>query len=226
SQSKLIVVPLRIEDVSPNDAFAYEFATRQWIDFFADWEFAIQQLAQRIAAATHEANAGAVTEDPAPETDISERAPKAAGEPPAEPEPPKPSAKPAPPASAKAKPKVLPPAEIGEQSAARSRAPLYLALSAAAALALAAGLILPGALRHKAGPAGPRIMAAVHPAAPAGVQQVSIEVAPDPTLAPLPSAAANADAVPAEAAPAADKPAPRKRKSAHPARTADNYVPY
>ncbi|HSV03362.1 MAG TPA: toll/interleukin-1 receptor domain-containing protein, partial [Phenylobacterium sp.] len=47
SQSKLIVVPLRIEDVSPNDAFAYEFATRQWIDFFADWEFAIQQLAQR-----------------------------------------------------------------------------------------------------------------------------------------------------------------------------------
>ena len=29
SQHKLIVVPLRIEDVAPNDAFAYEFATRQ-----------------------------------------------------------------------------------------------------------------------------------------------------------------------------------------------------
>src|ERR1700741_4639334 len=47
SQNKLMVVPLRIEDVTPNDAFAYEFATRQWIDFFADWEAAIQQLAQR-----------------------------------------------------------------------------------------------------------------------------------------------------------------------------------
>ena len=54
SQSKLIVVPLRIEDVTPNEAFAYEFATRQWIDFFADWEFAIQQLSQRIENATHE----------------------------------------------------------------------------------------------------------------------------------------------------------------------------
>jgi hypothetical protein len=54
SQSKLIVVPLRIEDVTPNEAFAYEFATRQWIDFFADWEYAIQQLSQRIENATHE----------------------------------------------------------------------------------------------------------------------------------------------------------------------------
>jgi hypothetical protein len=54
SQSKLIVVPLRIEDVTPNEAFAYEFATRQWIDFFADWEFAIQQLSQRIESATHD----------------------------------------------------------------------------------------------------------------------------------------------------------------------------
>ena len=43
SQSKLIVVPLRIDDVRPNDAFSYEFATRQWIDFFSDWETAIDQ---------------------------------------------------------------------------------------------------------------------------------------------------------------------------------------
>ena len=50
SQQKLIVVPLRIDDVRPNDAFEYEFATRQWIDFFADWETAIEQLAQRISA--------------------------------------------------------------------------------------------------------------------------------------------------------------------------------
>src|SRR5271170_3540517 len=51
SQSKLIVVPLRIDDVRPNDAFAYEFATRQWIDFFSDWEIAIEQLAHRISVA-------------------------------------------------------------------------------------------------------------------------------------------------------------------------------
>ncbi len=51
SQQKLIVVPLRVEDVAPNEAFAYEFATRQWIDFFADWEAAINQLSARIAQA-------------------------------------------------------------------------------------------------------------------------------------------------------------------------------
>ena len=51
SQHRLIVVPLRIEDVAPNEAFAYEFATRQWIDFFADWETAIEQLSERISAA-------------------------------------------------------------------------------------------------------------------------------------------------------------------------------
>lgn len=49
SQQKLTVVPLRIEDVAPNDAFAYEFATRQWIDFFADWELAMNALASQIA---------------------------------------------------------------------------------------------------------------------------------------------------------------------------------
>ena len=51
SQQKLMVIPLRVEDVAPNDAFSYEFATRQWIDFFADWEFAITQLATQIGNA-------------------------------------------------------------------------------------------------------------------------------------------------------------------------------
>jgi len=51
SQEKLIVVPLRIEDVAPSEAFTYEFATRQWIDFFADWELAIDQLSERLALA-------------------------------------------------------------------------------------------------------------------------------------------------------------------------------
>lgn len=51
SQNKMIVIPLRVEDVTPNDAFAYEFATRQWIDVFADWEVAIEQLSRRIGQA-------------------------------------------------------------------------------------------------------------------------------------------------------------------------------
>ena len=61
-RSKLIVVPLRVEDVAPGDAFAYEFATRQWIDLFDDWERALEQLSSQVASAlaSHEAS-------PAPE---------------------------------------------------------------------------------------------------------------------------------------------------------------
>jgi hypothetical protein len=51
SQQKLIVVPLRVEDVAPNAAFSYEFATRQWIDLFVDWEKAIDQLCERLSRA-------------------------------------------------------------------------------------------------------------------------------------------------------------------------------
>src|SRR3569623_464429 len=54
SQSMLSVVQLRCEDVTPIEAFAYEFATRVWIEFFADWEVAIQQLSQRIENATRD----------------------------------------------------------------------------------------------------------------------------------------------------------------------------
>ena len=51
SQQKLMVVPLRVENVTPSDAFAYEFATRQWIDLFADWEQAMNHLGTRLSAA-------------------------------------------------------------------------------------------------------------------------------------------------------------------------------
>lgn len=47
-QNKLIVIPLRVEDVKPNDAFSYELATRQWINMFDDWERSLEQLAARI----------------------------------------------------------------------------------------------------------------------------------------------------------------------------------
>jgi formylglycine-generating enzyme required for sulfatase activity len=50
SQNNLVVIPVRIEDVIPNEAFAYEFATRQWIDMFDDWENSIAHLVELIAA--------------------------------------------------------------------------------------------------------------------------------------------------------------------------------
>jgi TIR domain len=50
SQNNLIVIPVRIEDVTPNEAFAYEFATRQWIDLFGNWEISITRLVELIAA--------------------------------------------------------------------------------------------------------------------------------------------------------------------------------
>jgi hypothetical protein len=46
---RVTVIPVRVEDVVPNDALAYEFATRQWIDLFKDWERNIEQLTSRIA---------------------------------------------------------------------------------------------------------------------------------------------------------------------------------
>jgi hypothetical protein len=50
SQNNLVVIPVRIEDVAPNEAFAYEFATRQWTDLFDDWENSIARLVELIAA--------------------------------------------------------------------------------------------------------------------------------------------------------------------------------
>jgi tetratricopeptide (TPR) repeat protein len=43
------VMALRIADVEPSDAFAYELSTRQWIDAFDDWDKAIDSLVGRIA---------------------------------------------------------------------------------------------------------------------------------------------------------------------------------
>jgi succinate dehydrogenase hydrophobic anchor subunit len=49
-QNKLVVIPVRVEDVAPSDAFAYQFATRQWIDLFDDWEHQIERLTSWIGA--------------------------------------------------------------------------------------------------------------------------------------------------------------------------------
>jgi hypothetical protein len=50
SQHDLVVIPVRIEDVKPNAALAYELVTRQWIDLFRNWEQQIERLSTRVAA--------------------------------------------------------------------------------------------------------------------------------------------------------------------------------
>ena len=50
SQHQLAIIPVRVDDVTPNDALAYALATRQWIDLFRDSKAAIDRLASRAAA--------------------------------------------------------------------------------------------------------------------------------------------------------------------------------
>ena len=54
SKYSVTVIPVRMEDVRPNDAFSYEFSIRQWIDLFADWESAIDRVSRKIASITDE----------------------------------------------------------------------------------------------------------------------------------------------------------------------------
>jgi tetratricopeptide (TPR) repeat protein len=42
------VIALRLDDVEPSDAFAYELSTRQWIDAFEDWDRSIDTLVGRV----------------------------------------------------------------------------------------------------------------------------------------------------------------------------------
>jgi regulator of protease activity HflC (stomatin/prohibitin superfamily) len=48
SQYKLVIIPVRVEDVLPDDSLAYQFATSQWIDLFNDWEHQVERLTLRI----------------------------------------------------------------------------------------------------------------------------------------------------------------------------------
>src|SRR3954468_20255529 len=54
----VVVVPVRVEDVVPNDALSYELAVRQWIDMFDNWEDAIERLVPQLG--------GVSRADPAP----------------------------------------------------------------------------------------------------------------------------------------------------------------
>jgi len=50
SKHRVPVMALRIEDVEPSDAFAYELSTRQWIDAFEGWDKSVDAL---VATLTH-----------------------------------------------------------------------------------------------------------------------------------------------------------------------------
>src|ERR1700729_2007770 len=71
---RITVVPVRVEDVAPNDALAYEFATRQWIDLFKDWEREIERLTTQI---------GTILADGAPIRDMASDPPAKTAPPPA-----------------------------------------------------------------------------------------------------------------------------------------------
>ena len=49
SQHKLSVIPVRLEDVVPAEAFAYELSTRQWVDMFATSANAVGRVGDQIA---------------------------------------------------------------------------------------------------------------------------------------------------------------------------------
>jgi tetratricopeptide (TPR) repeat protein len=59
SRHRIPVMALRIEDVEPSDAFAYELATRQWIDAFNGWERSIDALVGRIVGLSGAGETGA-----------------------------------------------------------------------------------------------------------------------------------------------------------------------
>src|SRR5437588_560766 len=49
SRYNLVVIPVRVENVVPSEAFELEFATQQWVDLFKDWEREIERLSPWIA---------------------------------------------------------------------------------------------------------------------------------------------------------------------------------
>lgn len=48
SRHHVPLMALRIEDVEPSDAFAYEFSTRQWIDAFEGWDSSLDALVRKL----------------------------------------------------------------------------------------------------------------------------------------------------------------------------------
>ncbi|MCF2515108.1 TIR domain-containing protein [Sphingomonas sp. G124] len=60
------VIALRLQNVEPSDAFAYELSTRQWIDAFNGWDKSIDSLVSRIAQTSGANQGDAATGVPVP----------------------------------------------------------------------------------------------------------------------------------------------------------------
>ena len=76
SRYHIPVMALRIEDVEPSDAFAYELSTRQWIDAFEGWDQSIDALVTRIGRISGaEPVAPAAATKPRPRTAVFSRRP-------------------------------------------------------------------------------------------------------------------------------------------------------
>jgi tetratricopeptide (TPR) repeat protein len=59
------VIALRLKDVEPSDAFAYELSTRQWINAFEGWDRSIDTLVSRIGQISGSASVAAAAATPA-----------------------------------------------------------------------------------------------------------------------------------------------------------------
>ena len=59
------VIALRLKDVEPSDAFAYELSTRQWINAFEGWDKSIDTLVGRIGEISASDTLAAATAPPA-----------------------------------------------------------------------------------------------------------------------------------------------------------------
>lgn len=65
SRYRIPVIALRIEDVEPSDAFAYELSTRQWIDAFEGWDRSIDSIVSRLAHTSGKKSPGTTPAMPA-----------------------------------------------------------------------------------------------------------------------------------------------------------------
>jgi hypothetical protein len=204
SQQKLIVIPLRVDDVTPGEAFAYEFATRQWIDVFADWESSIDQLCRRISLALEGVAADApvvLKEDQTVaarlgvvETSRPDEAPLASSD------------------DANI--------EVSEGGAGRPPVARLALLAAGLAIAVGVAIAVPMLLQGKSPPGAPLV--ASRAGGPPAAENVAPSVAPATEPATLPLAAVALTVAPVQS----PRVKPRAPKSEAPKREAETDIPY
>lgn len=66
SRYHVSVIAVRMEDVEPCDAFAYELSTRQWIDAFEGWDKSIDSLVHRLGDVEASAGKSPTLQAPSP----------------------------------------------------------------------------------------------------------------------------------------------------------------